>query len=298
MEGVSFKNTFLNQDAEGKKKVQYFEMRGNRSIYKDGWKAVVNHMFHQSFDEDEWELYHVEEDYSEKYNVADKYPKKLQELQEEWLIEAGKYGVFPMIDNGALSSRDGWKKFNDLFTIPISHLEYDDILFPYDLIKDPGIGTRTGTITFKLNRKNTSEEGVLLGKGDRFGGVSIYIKENHINYVYNVDADTYYVIESDKELPLGEIDIRSEFIVTGEEQADVRLYVGEELVGFTRIDQFIYTISEGAPVCLRINRGSSIYDSGYQAPFSYKGEVRKVIFDFPESVGHKESELLKELVHD
>ena len=74
--GTSLKYTFEQPDAPSEKHIQYYEVHGNRGIYKDDWKAVVNHCFVEDYAKDEWELYHVEEDYSEKYNVADKYPEK------------------------------------------------------------------------------------------------------------------------------------------------------------------------------------------------------------------------------
>ena len=58
---------------------------------------MINHCFTEEYENDEWELYHVETDYSEKYNVAEQYPEKLQELKEDFMHEAGKYGVFPML---------------------------------------------------------------------------------------------------------------------------------------------------------------------------------------------------------
>ncbi|MBR1391895.1 MAG: arylsulfatase [Lachnospiraceae bacterium] len=298
LQGISFKNTLNDERAEGKKKVQYFEMHGNRSIYKDGWKAVVNHMFHKTFDEDEWELYHVDEDYSEKYNVADRYPEKLKELQEEWLIEAAKYGVFPMPDRGLLATRDSLKEYLSMISLPAVHLEYNDIIYPYDLVTDPGIGTRTGTIMVVLNRRNQNEKGVLVAKGDRFGGVSLYVKDNHINYVYNLDSDIYWTIESDFELPLGEVDIQADFTVTGKEQATAELFVNGNSVGLTEISKFFYTTGAGAPTSLKVNKHISVYDEAYAAPFTYDGEIKKVIFDFPATTVQAEEEIAKDLVHD
>lgn len=66
-------------------------------FYKDGWKAVANHAFTDDYSKDIWELFHVEEDYSEKYDVSEQYPEKLRELQDEFFIEAGKNNVFPLL---------------------------------------------------------------------------------------------------------------------------------------------------------------------------------------------------------
>jgi arylsulfatase len=96
MHGKSLKYTFQNPKEPSRKQAQYYEQFGNRAIYKDGWKAVVNHAFNDDFNDDIWELYHVAEDFSESRDVAAQYPDKLKELQDLWESEAQKYGVFPL----------------------------------------------------------------------------------------------------------------------------------------------------------------------------------------------------------
>lgn len=298
MEGISFKNTLFDEHAEGKKKVQYFEMHGNRSIYKDGWKAVTNHMFNDNYNEDVWELYHVEDDYSEKYNVADKYPEKLKELQEEWLIQAGKYNVFPMQNKGLLANRNDLKSYMGAFPLPAVKKEFNNVRYPYDLVGDPGIGTRNGSISFFINRKEGDGDGVLLSKGDRFGGVSIYILNNRVKYVYNLDADTYYIAETKKELPLGQVNIKIDFIVTDVEKADVKIYVNGEIAGETKIEKFFYTTSAGAPVSLKVNKHTSVYDKDYAVPFEYHGIIDKVVIEADPVKAYAEEELERDLRHD
>ena len=189
-----------------------------------------NASFGESYEDDEWELYHVDADYSEKYNVADQYPEKLKELQEEWLIQAGKYNVYPMQNTGLLASRDQLASAHSAYHFPAQHLEFHRVRYPYDLVREPGIGNRTNTITAVLDRKNGTEEGVILAKGDRFGGISIYIKNNRLKYVYNLDADTYYTAESKEELPFGKVEIKVKFTVTGKEKATAELFVNEKNV--------------------------------------------------------------------
>ena len=94
--GISMKYTFDDKNAPRQRHVQYYEMVGNRAIWSDGWKAVANHVDSPTFDDDTWELYHVDEDFSEMHNVADKYPEKVKELVDLWWYEAGKYGALPM----------------------------------------------------------------------------------------------------------------------------------------------------------------------------------------------------------
>ena len=69
LSGVSMAYSFdAEPDAPTEKHIQYYCMLGTRGIWKDGWKASAIHApisGHGHFDEDVWELYHVDEDRSE-----------------------------------------------------------------------------------------------------------------------------------------------------------------------------------------------------------------------------------------
>ena len=105
LNGVSMKYTFdAKPDGPTNKKTQYYAMLGTRGIWKDGWKAAALHApisGHGHFDQDKWELFHVDEDRSESTNLADKHPEKLKELQDAWLEEAKKNFVLPLDDRTA-----------------------------------------------------------------------------------------------------------------------------------------------------------------------------------------------------
>ena len=278
IEGISFKESLENKEAKGKY-IQHYEMHGNRSIYKDGWKAVVNHGFNASFGEsyedDEWELYHVDEDYSEKYNVAARYPEKLKELQEDWFIQAGKYNVFPMQKNGFLAFKKQLKEAHKI-PLPEVNLSYKHVRYPFVLPADPGIATRTGVITVKLARKSKQEEGVLIAAGDRFSGISFYVKNNRLKYVFNLYGRTYFVAESADELPTGEVEVKLAFTVTGEEKAIAEIFINEQKTGGTKVDGFPYSRGPGGVTCLKANPFTSVYDKDYAAPFEYTGEIKQI----------------------
>ena len=72
----ALRSTLTNPNAEGRE-TQYFEVSGHRAIYHDGWKAFTSHKKGEPFENDQWFLYHVEEDFSETNNLAEQYPKKL-----------------------------------------------------------------------------------------------------------------------------------------------------------------------------------------------------------------------------
>ena len=98
--GASLAYTFPNEASSerSRKQVQYFEMLGHRGIWADGWKAVAYHEAETPFDADKWELYHLDEDFSESRDLATEKPEKLKEMIELWWAEAGRNGVLPLDD--------------------------------------------------------------------------------------------------------------------------------------------------------------------------------------------------------
>ena len=86
-------------------------MMGNRAIYHDGWIATTTPpqgpwMMGMGTMPDvvngyHWELYNIDEDYSEYNDLAAKMPDKLRDMQQLFLVEASKYDVLPL-DNDVL----------------------------------------------------------------------------------------------------------------------------------------------------------------------------------------------------
>jgi arylsulfatase len=89
IEGVSMAYSFANADARSTRTTQYFEVLANRGIYHEGWMASttplrvpwVTQGTQPSPDDFQWELYNIEEDFSQANNLAQKHPEKLKELQ-------------------------------------------------------------------------------------------------------------------------------------------------------------------------------------------------------------------------
>lgn len=96
VEGVSFVYTFDNANAPTRHATQYFELVGNRAIYKDSWIASTTPLrlpwvtsgFEPNPDDFKWELYNVGEDFSQANDLAARFPDKLKELQAAFDVEA------------------------------------------------------------------------------------------------------------------------------------------------------------------------------------------------------------------
>ena len=281
--GISMKYTLENPEAKDQKHVQHYEVWGNRSIYKDGWKAVVNHM-DRPYEDDVWELYHVETDYSEKYDVADQYPEKLRELQDAFLVEAAKYDVLPLVNRFAETSNTSLNE---------TVYDYKYIIEPFELnITGPSsvwIDNRDNEVIVNLNRKNEDVEGVLFCSGDRFSGFSFYIQDNYLKYSYNYGQRVYTDIVSNKKLPLGEIVVGYSFQTKGK-GAHVSLYINGEIVGEGDIPALYFL--RGPAITIKANKYTAVTDN-YKVPFEYQDTIDRLVIHNPEGDVSKELTLAK-----
>ena len=135
--------------APTRKQVQYFEMFGHRGIWADGWKAVTHHEPNTSWDADEWELYHLDSDFSECHDLAEKHPEKLRELIDLWWAEAGRNGVLPLDDRRA----ELWRPTNG-WSDPRNRRRYV-YRPPFEEIRmstAPSLGNRTILVTAAIER--------------------------------------------------------------------------------------------------------------------------------------------------
>ncbi len=98
MPGVSMAYSIDAVDAPTRKQTQYYETLGSRTIWSDGWTAVTWHKKDTSWDDDQWELYQTDVDFTQANDLAAKNPAKLKELKDLWWSEARKYNVLPLDD--------------------------------------------------------------------------------------------------------------------------------------------------------------------------------------------------------
>ncbi len=184
MNGVSMRYSFDDADAPTTKKRQYYAMLGTRGIWEDGWKAATLHAplgGKGHFDQDKWELYHVDEDRSESKNVADQNPDKLKALIDAWSEEAKDNYVLPLDDRSA----------TELFAIerPQPEPPRNRYLYYPDTAPVPeGVAANIRGRSYKIiaNVDITKDaQGVIFAHGSRFGGHALFIKDGKLHYVYN-----------------------------------------------------------------------------------------------------------------
>ena len=185
LDGVSMVYTWdkANANVPSKRDTQYFEMLDNRAVYHDGWVAATSPVtipweMSTKTPPDvitgyNWELYNIENDFTEFNDLATKKPDKLKEMQDIFYAEARKFDVLPL-DNSTLarfltprpSATAGRTEFTDsgeLTGVPASAA--------------PNVLQKSYTITAEVDIPEGDAEGVIVTQGGRFGGYGLFLSK-------------------------------------------------------------------------------------------------------------------------
>jgi arylsulfatase A-like enzyme len=190
MEGVSMVYTFDDAKAAGRHTIQYFEILGNRAVYSDGWVAATVHKApweatpRHALAEDAWELYHVDDDFSESTDVGAGNPAKLKALQALFMKEAERYRVLPIDDRSIERLDPAIAGRPDLMAGRKSLTVYEGMagMAENALIN---VKNQSVTITADVEVPGGGVNGVILCQGGWFGGWSLYVKDGRPAYTYN-----------------------------------------------------------------------------------------------------------------
>ena len=210
LDGTSFAYTFADADADGRLRTQYFEIMGSRSIYHDGWMAsafgprapwvpgLPPGIQDWTPDNDTWELYNLDEDWTQANDLAAEHPDKLAQLREVFSIEAARNSVYPI--GGGL-----W--------VPVYHPElristpYREWTFTGDIVRmpefcAPALGNRANTVTIDAVLPEAAS-GVLYALGGAGGGLTCYMDDGYVCYEYNCFILMRTKIRSERRLAAG-----------------------------------------------------------------------------------------------
>lgn len=252
--------SFGDGDAPERHRTQYFEMFCNRGIYRDGWSAVTKHRtpwamgnaVMPAFDDDVWELYDGNVDWTQANDLSEKYPEKLHELQRLWLIEAVKYNVLPLDDrqieriNPATAGRPSLIKGNSqMLFAGMGRLSENSVV---------DVKNKSFAVTSDVVVPDGGAAGVIIAQGGRFGGWSLYADDGRATFHYNVLGIESYHVVANEPVPTGAVQIRMEFAYDGGgmgKGGDVSLYYDGREVGSGRVDRtqgFIFSADETTDV--------------------------------------------------
>jgi arylsulfatase len=220
IEGVSMLYAFTDAKAESPHKTQYFEMFGNRGVYRDGWfagtvhKAPWDNKPRAPLLQDKWELYDTRSDFSLANDLAAKDPKRLKELQDVFMAEAIKYRVLPLDDrfleraNAAMVGRPDLMEGRTELTL---HTGMDGMTENVFL----NVKNRSLKISADVTIPDGGANGVVLCQGGRFGGWSLYFKGGKPTYCYNFLGLQRFTVAATEAVPAGKANITMEFKYDG-----------------------------------------------------------------------------------
>ena len=276
--GVSLAYTLDDPAAPTRKEVQYYELAGDRALWHRGWKAVALHSPGTDFEQDRWELYHVEQDFSESRDLAAERPDKLRELIERWWAEAGQYGVLPLDDREwARAAESAARRARQRYV-------YRPGMPWIEPLSSPDITDRSYTITAEVELPDGGADGVILSAGAWFGGHVLYVKDGRLHYEYVYTLGDRRTMTSSEPLPSGPCTLRYVFSRTGPRQGVGRLYVDEREVGSLELPRTWPLV--GLTSGLRCGRdGGTPVSEAYQAPFPFSGRLERVVVELGEGGG-------------
>jgi arylsulfatase A-like enzyme len=283
IDGTSFAYLLGERGSEeqGRHATQYFEMLGSRAIYHNGWKAVTFHpvgpmyddglSVNAPFDDDIWELYHVEEDFSEVDDLAEAHPERLKQLIDLWWDEARRNDVLPL-DNRPLEwiahpkpdprrSRQLHRYFQGGAPVPETAA--------------PRLCNRSHVVNVLVDvSEGDVANGALLALGCALGGWSFHLLGGRLRYVHNLYGRSRDTVETDIVLGSGRHALSFAFEANKTGGGKVALAIDEREVATGAIERFTPAVFNevGIGVTCGYEWGPAVGE-GYSAPFTFNGKI-------------------------
>ena len=289
-DGISMAYTLNDAKAPTRKKVQYFENSGSRGIYKDGWFAgafgpfvpwdaagSAAGMAKWDAAKDPWELYNLNDDFSQARDLADQNPKKLAELKKEFDKQARDNKAWPI---GAGT----WLRIHpeDRLASPYTSWTFSDQTRRMPEFTAPGLGRQSNRVVIDAEFGDNAS-GVLYALGGAGGGLVFYMDKGKLIYEYNMMIIENYKAESGV-IPAGKHQI---IVDTQLESAKpmapaiVTIAVNGKEVAKTRVSRTVpaaFTASESFDVGVDLGSTVSlVYDE--RRPFAFSGKINSVKVD-------------------
>ena len=278
IEGTSFAPSLKNPSAASKAGPQYFEMFGHRGLWHAGWKAVAFHPSGTSYETDRWELFHLDEDFSETNDLTAEQPEKLEALVRLWWEEAERHKVLPLDDRFrerfvANADRFHGARKHYVFHAGMGHL-------PTDVA--PDVRSRSYLIEADVHLVKGCE-GVLIAHGDAATGYSLYVQSGHLVHDMNIGGE-HVIVRSRAPVPRGEhrLGVRVRRLAremppamsTGPGLSEFTLLVDGVPAGRIESRLGFFNFVSWTGLDIGRDRGSPV--SNYKSPFEFTGTLSKV----------------------
>ena len=287
IEGLSMAYAFDDGEAAERHTTQYFEMFCNRGIYHAGWTAGTRHRTPwimtgdtPPLDEDIWELYDTNTDWTQARDLAQKEPEKLAQLQRLFLIEATKYNVLPLDDRGierAVPEIAGRPTLiqgdRQLLFAGMGRLSENSVV---------NIKNKSHAVTAEIVVPEGGAEGVLVAQGGSIGGWSLYLKDCKPRYCYNLLGLQRFYVDTEQEVAEGTHQVRMEFDYAGGglgKGGTATLYVDGVEVGKGEVAATAALVFSADDTCDVGRENGALVADDYPVPNLFTGEINWVEID-------------------
>jgi arylsulfatase len=270
--GVGMAYTFNAPAAPTTRRVQHYELLGDRALWCDGWKVVARHDRGTDFDADRWELYHVDEDFSECRDLAAVEPRKLRELVDRWWAEAGAFDVLPLDD----------REYERVAANAEARARTRYVYYPgmarIDRLSAPYVTDRSWSLAAEVEMPAGGADGVLLASGSRFAGYVLYVKDGRPVFEYVYSPAERHMVQSAEAAPAGPSVLRWEFQRTGPRRGRGTLSIDGRPVGSIDIPKTWPVHGTTAGLTCGHDAGAAVSDA-YTPPFPFSGTLRRVVVE-------------------
>lgn len=282
LHGTSMTYSFNQPQAASTHTTQYFEILGNRAIYHEGWMASCFHGrlpwirfagFEFDGPQEVWELYHIDQDFSQGHNLASQFPDKLTKLRELFELEAQKHGVYPLRDAAASRTGD--------YAVPHSLDGHTKMTYTRAHVRMPesaiiNLKNTSYNIDAAIILEGTDNSGVLACQGGNMAGWSLYLDTQGIaTFVYNWFGHEITLVSGTTPLPAGRHNIRLHYEHDGGfgKGGLASLFVNDVEIASGRIDKTVPVVFSMSGETFDVGRDTGSPVGPYPHNFAFTGQI-------------------------
>jgi arylsulfatase A-like enzyme len=288
IEGISMAYTFNDAQAPDRRKSQIFELVSNRAMYQNGWIASSIAYLpwtatRTGYDPNKakWELYNIDQDFSQADDLATREPDKLKMLVDLWWAEAARNDVLP------LDWRSVERLSEQLTGRPNLSEGRKTVVYNTPLVAlpegaAPDLKNKSFTITADVNIPSDGGQGMIFTQGGITAGWGFYIQDRKLIGIHNYIDSERYRVTSTENVPTGKVTLIFDFKYDGGgmgKGGTITLLANGKKIGTGRVEKtagFKYSLYEGQDI--GEDSGSPV-DTAYTPPFPFTGKIEKVTLD-------------------
>jgi arylsulfatase A-like enzyme len=288
IEGISMVYSFNDRRAPDRRRSQIFELVSNRGMYQNGWMASSLAYLpwaatRTGYDPDKakWELYHIDQDFSQADDLATKDPDKLKELVDLWWAEAARHDVLP------LDWRSVERLSEQITGRPSLASDRKTFIYNTPLValpegSAPDLKNKSFTITADVAIPSNGGDGMIFTQGGITAGWGFYLLKGKLVGLHNYIGLQRYRAVSTENVPTGKCTLTFDFKYDGggmSKGGTITLLANGKKLGESRVEKtagFKYSLYEGQDI--GEDSGSPV-DFDYTPPFKFNGKIQKLTLE-------------------